>query len=192
MNEIVTEHKQDFDMVYEVRTTSRDIEMISSCIAIRKMLSFGWEVADLNNLEIVIGDDEKRFVGIGGLKFLKSKLADPLNKPRLNFWHSLKSSDEFSKFQYRCSNKVESKIPIEVARLILKMLPKQGNHLPIDYLVRNPEGYTFVELKANKARLSEKQLKISKMIRKAGYKVMLFHVSLNFAEKATLNLSYID
>ena len=201
MNKNVIGHEQDFDMVYEVRTTTKDIDIIASCIAMRKLLNLGWEVADLNNLvpffsiRLVSGDIIDRYSTMGPLSFLKSELTNAHKEPRLLFYRLDKRYDAYGREannpQLRCRY-AESKIPYNLASLILKILNKQSKFVPIDYLVLNPEGYLFVELKANKAELSKKQLEVSKMIQDAGYKVLLLHVSLNLGPKARLDLSYIN
>ncbi len=84
-----------------------------------------------------------------------------------------------------------ARISSEVADLILKMVNKSSKFLPIDYLVRTSDSFLFVELKANKAKLSKKQLQVSKMIQDAGYKVAEFHVSLNLGPNVEIRCEQV-
>ena len=100
--------------------------------------------------------------------------------PRLLFFRSYLVGSK------RCWRLTGVEIPKELARLILKMLPDRDKFVPIDYLVINPEGYLFVELKANNAKLSKKQLEVSNMIRDAGYRIAELHVSVSLGPKAEI------
>jgi VRR-NUC domain len=197
-----------------IRITTTDIDVIASRIAARKLLDLGWEIADLNNLipfsslHGVSGDIVQRYSTMGPLNFLKNELKrckeivthtpyenSPIiytntgkwqKDPRLMFFHSYVLN---GKLNIRVRN---VKIRQDIVSLILKMLPKSGKFIPIDYLVLNNEGYLFVELKANKARLSKKQLEVTKMIQHAGYKVAELHVSLTIEPKAEIRCSEVS
>ncbi|MBM2831991.1 MAG: hypothetical protein HW414_1043 [Dehalococcoidia bacterium] len=191
------ENDRNISFLDTVRTTTKDIEVIASRIAVRKLLGLGWEVADLNNLVpffsigCVGGDILERYSRMGPLNFLKGELTDapysgrPRENPRLLFYHFDRRYDAYERKTDNTQLRMRyTKIPRELAGLILKILSKRSKFLPIDYLVLNPEGYLFVELKANKSHLSKKQLEVSNMIQDAGYKVAEFHVSLSLGLKA--------
>lgn len=236
-------NKCEISFLDTVRTTTQDVDVIASRIAMRKLLDLGWEVADLNNLvpfsyyHLVGAYTFMEFLKMGSIGFLKDNLKhmayrmkkqdeirhesyigydndytiakrnqrerkerrrgecsrDKLvegvlthvvysnrkhEAPRLLFFHSYAAGDK------RCWRIRFVEIPKDLARLILKILPDRDKFVPIDYLILNPDGYLFVELKANRAKLSKKQLEVSKMIENAGYKVVELHISLNLGLKA--------
>jgi len=170
-----------------VKVTTRDIDVIASRLAIRQLLNYGWEVADLNNLVPfssiyrVSSDIVERYAQKGPMRFLKDELKR--KDPRILFFHSYKILNERLQLRMRYAE-----IPQNLAKLILKLSNIRNKYFPIDYLVLNSEGYLFVELKANNARLSKKQIEAVKTIQRAGYEVSILHVSLVVGLNAEIRL----
>ncbi len=160
-----------------VKVTTRDIDVIASRLAVRQLLNYGWEVADLNNLVPfssiyrVSSDIVERYVQKGPMRFLKDELKR--KDSRVLFLRSYKVLNERLQLRMRYGE-----IPQNLAKLMLKLSNKRSKYFPLDYLVLNSEGYLFAEIKANNARLSKKQIEVVKTIQLAGYKVSILHVSL--------------
>jgi len=169
------------------KVTTRDVDIIASRLAIRQLLNYGWEVADLNNLVpfssiYCVGSDiVERYAQKGPMRFLKDELKR--KDPRILFFHSYKILNERLTLRMRYAE-----IPQGLADLILKLSNKRSKYFPIDYLVLNSEGYLFVEVKANNARLSKKQIEVVRTIQRAGYEVSTLHVSLVVGLNAEIRL----
>lgn len=165
--------------------TSRDIDVLSSRLATRQLLNYGWEVADLDNLvpfssiDRVAPDIVERYARLGALAFLKGELKR--KDPRVLFYRLHCAKPIQLRFHYR-------EIPHKLAKLILSLLNRRTKNVPIDYLVLNSEGYSFVELKANKSQLSKKQTEVIKKIQSEGYSVSVLHVIFDIGVNAVIKI----
>ena len=175
---ITIENNLEISFLDNVQITTSDIDFIASRIAVRKLLRLGWKVSDLNNINFpydIFGGDARRD------RSLMSTFVFSLNRPYLLFrseWHNPRNNKYII-------GKGDMKLPRDLVRLILRLKPT-GNfrYFPVDYLITNSNYFIFVEQKTNSAKISEKQLKVSKIIQDAGYKVAELHVSVSLGSKA--------
>lgn len=164
--------------------TTRDVDVIASRIAVKQLLIEGYEVADLNNLVPFssiyrVGSDiVERYAKKGPMRFLKEELKR--KDPRILFFHQ-SGGNTIGRFQTRMRY---AEIPKKLSNLTLKILSTKSKYVPMDYLILDSGEYTFVELKANNAQLSRKQLETAKMILDEGYSVLILHVSLAIDKRA--------
>lgn len=176
--DITIENNLEISFLDNVQITTSDIDFIASRIAVRKLLRLGWKVSDLNNINFpydIFGGDARRD------RSLMSTFVFSLNRPYLLFrseWHNPRNNKYII-------GKSDMKLPRDLVRLILRLKPT-GNfrYFPVDYLITNSNDFIFVEQKTNSAKISEKQLKVSKIIQDAGYKVAELHVSVSLGSKA--------
>lgn len=172
-----------------MRVSTRDIDVIASRLAVKQLLTDGCEVADLNNLVpfssiYSVGSDiVQRYAQKGPMKFLKEELKR--KDPRILFF---READGSSKLRVQLRARY-IEIPKELSRLLLSILNARNKYLPMDYLIHNSGQYWFVELKANNARLTKKQIEVSRLILQEGYAVSVLHVLLSIGREATIESS---
>jgi len=168
--------------------TTRDVDVIASRIAAKQLLLEGYEVADLNNLVpfssiYCVGSDiVERYAREGPMRFLKEELKR--KDPRLLFFHE-SGGITYGRFQTRMRY---AEIPKKLSKLILKILSAKNKYVPIYYLIFKSGKYTFLELKANNAQLSRKQIEIARMILQEGYPVSVLHISLAIDKRAEVKM----